>query len=163
MRTITPDELRQTLTDHRAWLERGRTGTGQADLTRAYLTGANLAGANLAGANLARADLARADLTRADLAGANLAGANLNGAYLSGAKSLAWVGPVGSGGRTIYGVLHADTIMAQAGCWWGSIDDLATRIAPGGDHGWPTAAEARYRAEYEAAIVWLRARLAVAS
>ena len=44
--------------------------------------------------------------------------------------------------------------MVQAGCWWGSVNELRARIAPGGEHGWPSDDEARYRGQYEAAIAW---------
>jgi hypothetical protein len=92
---------------------------------------------------------------RANLAGANLAGANLAGANLTRAKGIAWAGPVGSEGRTVYAVDHGETVMVQAGCWWGSVDELRARIAPGGEHGWSPDDEARHRGQYEAASAWL--------
>jgi hypothetical protein len=154
MTAITTEELAAKLDAHRAWLDRGRTGTGRADLTGANLARANLTGADLTGANLARAYLARAYLARA-----NLTGANLTGAYLTGAD-LIHIGPVGSEGRTIYAVPHETCVMVQAGCWWGTLDELAARIEPGGGNEWRDNAD-RYRGEYEAAIGFVRSLAAV--
>jgi len=95
LRTITPEELKDTLVKHLAWrrgeAEGARAYLARADLTganlaRADLTGADLAGAYLTGADLTGADLARADLAGADLARADLARADLTGAYLAGAN-----------------------------------------------------------------------------
>lgn len=168
--TTRIDDLPGVLARHREWV---RSGGGKGE--RAYLTGANLARADLTGANLTVTNLARANLTGAnltvtDLTGANLTGANLAGADLTGAnlawaslagadltraKGIAWAGPVGSEGRTVYAVDHGETVMVQAGCWWGSVDELRARIAPGGEHGWSPDDEARHRGQYEAASAWL--------
>ncbi len=91
---MKPEELKQMLEDHAAWLK--GTGGKRADLSGVNLAGASLTKVNLAGAsltkvNLSGANLSGANLTRAYLAGAsltkvNLAGANLRGAYLAGAN-----------------------------------------------------------------------------
>jgi Family of unknown function (DUF5758)/Pentapeptide repeats (8 copies) len=116
MTTLTSDQLKTILAQHKLWRETNgaqgvranlaRANLAHADLAHAnladanladaylagaYLAGANLAGAylagaNLADANLAGADLARANLARANLADANLAGADLADAYLTGAN-----------------------------------------------------------------------------
>ena len=52
---------------HQAWLARGRTGEGRANLQYADLQGANLRGADLQGANLQDADLQGAYLRGAVL------------------------------------------------------------------------------------------------
>jgi hypothetical protein len=80
---MSPDDLKQVLADHAAWLR--SEGGKRANLAGAYLAGANLGGANLDGAYLDGANLARANLARANLGGANLARANLDGANLAGA------------------------------------------------------------------------------
>ena len=61
MRTITPEELKQVLEDHRLWLQ--NQGGARADLSVA---------------DLREADLSEADLSGADLSGADLHGANLD-------------------------------------------------------------------------------------
>jgi len=81
---MSPDDLKQVLADHAAWLR--EEGGKRANLDGANLDGANLARAYLARAYLARAYLATANLAGANLAWANLAGANLARANLDGAK-----------------------------------------------------------------------------
>lgn len=132
---LTIEDLPGVLAAHREWVESGGRAGKRANLRGAYLGGADLRGA--------------------DLRGAYLRGADLGGADLGGAYGVAWVGPVGSAGRQVIAVDHGDKVMVHAGCWWGSVDDLRERIAPGGDHGWDAEHEARYRAEYEAAITYL--------
>jgi len=139
-----------------------------ADLRDADLRGANLGDANLGCADLRGADLRDADLGRVDLRGANLRYADLRGADLRdanlryadlrGASGVVSAGPIGSEGRIAVAVAHPECIMVHAGCWWGSVDELRARIAPGGDHGWRGAA-ARHRAEYEAFLALAEARL----
>lgn len=51
MRTITTEELKKILEEHRKWLENPMTGK-RADLHNANLCGANLYGANLRDANV---------------------------------------------------------------------------------------------------------------
>lgn len=141
MKTIA--DLPGALAAHLEWVTSGgRLGT------RANLGCANLRGADLGGADLGCADLGCADLRDADLRGADLVGA-------SGVVS---AGPIGSEGRIAVAVAHPECIMVQAGCWWGSVDELRARIAPGGGHGWRGAA-ARHRAEYEAFLAAAEARL----
>ena len=136
---MTPDELAQILADHRLWLTSDRQEGKRADLVAADLGAANLRGANLRWANLR--------------------GANLRGAELYGARGVAWCGPVGSTNRQIIAVDHGDKVMVQAGCWWGTTDELRTRIAPGGDHGWTDDTAERWRGEYGAAITYLTAQI----
>ena len=161
MKTIA--DLPSALAAHLEWLTSGgRRGT------RADLGGANLGCADLRGANLGCADLGGADLRGADLGGANLGGANLGGADLGGAdlwgadlrgaSGVVSAGPIGPEGRIAVAVAHPECIMVQAGCWWGSVDELRARIVPGGVHGWRGAA-ARHRAEYEAFLALAEARL----
>ena len=85
LRTVTPEELKTILDQHRKW-RNGEVGGWRADLADANLARANLADAYLAGAYLARANLADANLAGANLAGADLAGADLAGADLAGAN-----------------------------------------------------------------------------
>jgi len=94
MRTITPDELRETLEAHRKWCMGGggeRADLGYADLRDANLRDANLRDANLRyadlwDANLWGVDLRDANLRYADLRDANLRCADLRGADLRGAN-----------------------------------------------------------------------------
>ncbi len=90
---MTPKELKNVLSDHKAWLRceggsraylRG-ADLGDADLRDAYLRGAHLRGAYLRGADLGDADLCSADLRGADLRDADLRGADLRYADLRGA------------------------------------------------------------------------------
>jgi hypothetical protein len=67
LRTITPEQLKHILAQHKLWCETdGREGER----------------ANLCGANLYRANLYGANLRKANLCGANLSGANLRRAKL---------------------------------------------------------------------------------
>ena len=146
MRTIT--DLPGALAAHLDWVTSGgRRGTR-----------ADLGDANLGCADLRGADLRGADLGCADLRGANLGCADLRGADLVGASGVVSAGPIGSEGRIAVAVAHPECIMVHAGCWWGSVDELRARIAPGGGHGW-RGAEARHRAEYEAFLALAEARL----
>ena len=109
----------------------------RADLYEANLYGANLRGADLEGANLRGANLYGADLYRANLYGANLRGANLRGADLYGAdlyradlygaKNIL-VFKSNSSGRLFY-IVNGDEIKVQAGCFWGTIQELKDKIA----------------------------------
>ena len=76
------------------------------------------------------------------------------------------VGPVGSEGRTVTIHRHYDGPdstrwghLVVAGCWSGTLDELAERISPDGAHGWGEDAE-RWRADYGAVIAMARARVA---
>lgn len=57
LKTYTPAELAEILTQHRLWRETGGDQGARADLTDANLAGANLTDANLARANLDGATL----------------------------------------------------------------------------------------------------------
>jgi hypothetical protein len=71
------------------------------------------------------------------------------------------VGPIGSVQRTVTIWRHQDgTARITAGCWTGTPGELAERIAPGGEHGWPAKDEGRWRADYEAVVALARARQA---
>ena len=98
-----------------------------ADLRDANLCGANLRDANLCGANLYDANLRGANLRDANLCDANLCGANLYDANLYGAKNIIQFGAMPTSGRMIYAVRGTDT-KVQAGCFWGTIDELTTRV-----------------------------------
>lgn len=75
MKTITEDELKTILEDHKRWLT---NGGGK----RANLKGVNLRGTKLIGVDLSEADLSGASLKVADLRGASLRGTDLSGASL---------------------------------------------------------------------------------
>ena len=81
MNTYTPEQLREVLTLHKAWLN-DTEGGRRADLRDADLRDADLSGADLSGADLRDADLRDADLSGADLSGADLRDADLRGAVL---------------------------------------------------------------------------------
>jgi hypothetical protein len=101
MKTITPEELKEILANHKKWLldeEGGEhadlsfadlryanlryANLSYADLRYADLSSANLRYANLSSADLRYADLSSADLRYADLSSANLRYANLSSANL---------------------------------------------------------------------------------
>ena len=76
------------------------------------------------------------------------------------------VGPVGSEDRTVTIHRHYDGPnstrwghLVVAGCWSGTLDELADRISPDGTHGWGEDAE-RWRADYGAVIAMARVRVA---
>ena len=76
------------------------------------------------------------------------------------------VGPVGSEDRTVTIHRHYDGPnstrwghLVVAGCWSGTLDELADRISPDGPHGWGEDAE-RWRADYGAVIAMARVRVA---
>ena len=76
------------------------------------------------------------------------------------------VGPVGSEDRTATIHRHYDGPdstrwghLVVAGCWSGTLDELAERISPDGAHGWDEDAE-RWRADYGAVIAMARVRVA---
>jgi uncharacterized protein YjbI with pentapeptide repeats len=144
---MNKEQLQEILKLHKIWLEDQKGGI-RANLRGAYLRGANLSGAdlrgadlsgaNLYGANLSGADLRGADLSGADLYGADLSGAdlrsadlsraNLRGAYLRGAKSIYQFGPMPTSGRIIYSVKHETKFMVNAGCFWGTLDELEEKV-----------------------------------
>ena len=76
------------------------------------------------------------------------------------------VGPIGSEDRIITVHRHYDGpdsstwgCLVIAGCWTGTLDELADRIAST-EHGWDDEEAATYRADYEAAIACARPRVA---
>jgi hypothetical protein len=99
-----------------------------ADLRRANLRRANLVGANLRRADLYGVDLRRANLRRANLVGANLRRADLRRADLRGAKGIMSFGPMPTSGRMIYAVWHYTHWMVNAGCFWGTLDELEAKV-----------------------------------
>lgn len=75
------------------------------------------------------------------------------------------VGPLGSANRAMtihrhYDGPDTDTWghLVIAGCWSGTLNQLAARIA-GDDHGWTPDQAAQWRADYEAAITYARIRV----
>jgi hypothetical protein len=116
---------------------------------RADLRKANLWRADLRKANLHGADLRKADLWRADLQGVYLQKADLQGVYLQGAKGIIQLGPMPTSGRFIYAVDHVDKVMVQAGCFWGTLEELQEKVIE--DHNCPV-----YHAFIEAIKVWYK-------
>lgn len=77
-RDISPEQLKDILEDHVAWLRsEGKEGT-KADLSRANLPHANLSYANLEQADLKEANLRHINFNDADLYGASLERAKIN-------------------------------------------------------------------------------------
>jgi hypothetical protein len=125
-----------------------------ANLEGANLWDANLEDANLGDANLEDANLRGANLRGANLRGANLWDANLRGANLGGAKHIVTVSGVGSTGRYAYFVNHTDCIMVQAGCFWGTIDELLQKAQD------ENGADSDHYAGYVAAVAYAKIILA---
>jgi hypothetical protein len=134
---MTTEEIKHTLELHGKWL-RGEDGGVRADLRgadlcRADLRGAdlsraNLSKANLSGANLYGANLYGANLYAANLSMANLSMANLSGADLSGAQNIMQFGPMPTSGRIVFAVRHDSGWMVQAGCFWGTLEELEAKV-----------------------------------
>ena len=97
------EEVSTILAAHKKWLG-DEEGGSHADLR-----GANLSGANLRGANLRNADLRGADLRNAN--------------------RIAVFGPAPSSGRLVYAVAHENGLLWQAGCFWGTSEELAAKVA----------------------------------
>jgi Pentapeptide repeats (8 copies) len=114
---MNKEQLTDILRLHKMWLNDEEGGN------RANLSGANLSEADLSGANLRWANLKGADLRGADLKGADLSGANLRGA-----KAIHLFGPMPTSGRMIYAVAHESGRMVQAGCFWGNLDELESKV-----------------------------------
>ena len=85
-------------------------------------------GDTLCGANLHRADLSGANLYRANLSGADLSGANLNGADLNYAVDYYSFIAYDTSKRVVHCVKHKTTWMVQAGCFWGTLEELETKV-----------------------------------
>ena len=101
MRTISAEELKQILENHKHWFNEDCEGweNMRADLHNANLSNANLSNADLRyvdlhNANLCDADLYNADLRYADLHNANLYNANLSNADLYNAKNVPYISMV---------------------------------------------------------------------
>ena len=99
-----------------------------ANLIGANLIGANLIGANLEGANLEGVNLRGAYLIGANLRGVNLRGADLDGADLREAYNLYVFNAFDTSKRMVYCVRHSDTWYIKAGCFWGTIAELKTKV-----------------------------------
>ena len=74
---MTPNQLREILTQHVLWLDSDGFQGRRANLPGMSLTRADLRGANLAGANLFEAELRGVNLYEANLTRSNLTGAQL--------------------------------------------------------------------------------------
>lgn len=78
------------------------------------------------------------------------------------------LGPLGSEDRHVTVHRHYDGPdstkwghLVVAGCWQGTLDQLAARIRKGGRHGWGNGPNAeRWRSDYEAFITLARVRVA---
>jgi uncharacterized protein YjbI with pentapeptide repeats len=148
---MNQEELNKVLELHKNWLndEEGgvRADLEGADLYRADLRGADLRYASLRGADLRYADLRGADLCEvnlrgADLRGADLAaanleeadlysanhGANLHGATLEEAKHYYSFVAYDTSKRIVHCIKHKDTWMIKAGCFWGTLEELETKV-----------------------------------
>jgi uncharacterized protein YjbI with pentapeptide repeats len=84
MKTFTPEELKEILAKHKAWML-DEDGGKRADLSSANLRYADLRYADLSSADLRSADLSSADLRSADLRSADLSSADLRYANLRSA------------------------------------------------------------------------------
>ena len=119
-----------------------------AALQQAVKAGANLYRANLSGADLYRANLSGANLYGADLYRANLSRANLYGKLIVNIVQLAGIG---SERRATTAIILADSIDIRCGCFHG---DMAAFVQQIERH---HASNARYLAEYRAAVSWIEA------
>ena len=59
---------------------------------------------------------------------ADLSGANLNGADLNGAKSYYSFTAYDTSKRIVHCIKNQDTWMVQAGCFWGTLDELEAEV-----------------------------------
>ena len=109
-----------------------------ADLINADLRGTDLSGADLRYISLRFADLTDSDLSNANLSGANLSGADLNcadlkgaylkGAYFEGAINYYSFVAYDTSKRLVHCVKHDTTWMVQAGCFWGTLEELEKKV-----------------------------------
>ena len=83
----------------------------------------SLRGANLSGANLSSADLSSADLSSADLSSAALRDADIRFA-----KNYYSFVAYDTSKRTVHCIKHGTTWMVKAGCFWGTLDELETKV-----------------------------------
>ena len=105
-----------------------RANLSEANLYRASLREANLYKVSLSEANLYGANLSGADLYEADLSGADLSETNLYGANLYGATNYYSFVAYDTSKRLIHCVRHQDTWMIQAGCFWGTLNELEAEV-----------------------------------
>ena len=150
--TTEPPDVNMTLALHKRWLH-DKEGGESANLSSANLSYANLRSANLRSANLSYANLSYANLSSADLSSADLRYANLRYADLSYADLRYanlryanlrsadlesarlpdgvrwWQGGAYGPRRRMLRVWRINTdIYAQAGCIYGSPDDVLGQI-----------------------------------
>ena len=150
MRTITDEELKETLEKHKEWLN-DEEGGEQADLRGADLRCVDLRCVDLRCADLHCADLRGTDLRGTDLRDTNVYGVNLKGAYR---PWLVYAGNIGS--RRYETLYFADYDSVRCGCWnddrGGTLAEFKARI----DEVYPADSEneeyQRYRIEYRSAI-----------
>ena len=135
--TTEPPDVARSLALHKRWLHDKEGGESAnlsyANLRYANLSSANLSYANLSSANLSYADLRYANLRSADLRSANLSSANLSSADLESARLPDgvrwWQGGAYGPRRRMLRVWRINTdIYAQAGCIYGSPDDVLGQI-----------------------------------
>jgi hypothetical protein len=62
--------------------------------------------------------------------------ADLRGADLQGADHIKSFGPMPTSGRMVYAVKHDIEWMVQAGCFWGTLDELEAKVKA--SHNCPT-------------------------
>ena len=130
--TTEPPDVARSLALHKRWLH-DKEGGESANLSYANLRYANLSSANLSYANLRSANLSYADLRSADLRSANLSSANLSSADLESARLPDgvrwWQGGAYGPRRRMLRVWRINTdIYAQAGCIYGSPDQVLAAI-----------------------------------
>jgi hypothetical protein len=133
---MNTEQLQHTLEQHKLWL-RGEGGQ-KANLSGSDLSGSNLygcdlreadlSGSNLRGCNLSGSNLRECNLRGCDLRECDLYGCNLREADLSGSKNIMQFGPMPTSGRIIYAVRHDSGWMLQAGCFWGSLEELEAEV-----------------------------------
>jgi hypothetical protein len=151
------EEIDKVLENHKLWRSSQKKDGACAnlsgvDLSFAYLRDANLCDADITGVDLYGADLRDADMRLADLSGtdlrgadligtvliganlrdvnllgANLLGANLLGVNLRGAKNIQSF-QCGKSSRVCYAVRHADCVMFQIECFWGTSEQAIEKI-----------------------------------
>ena len=130
--TTEPPDVARSLALHKRWLH-DKEGGEPANLSSANLRYANLSSANLSYADLRSADLRSAELSSADLRSAELSSADLRSANLESARLPDgvrwWQGGAYGPRRRMLRVwrINAD-IYAQAGCIYGSPDDVSGQI-----------------------------------
>ncbi len=112
MRTITANELKEILKEHRKWLN--NKGGERADLESA-----DLSYKDLRDVDLRHADLRYVNLTNTDLSGADLRGAYLYGSDLEHVYCRPWLVYAGNAGSTRFKTIYyfADYDNVRYGKW----------------------------------------------